>query len=311
MIDEASYLTRAQALSFAASRGYKISDEKWHRWRHWGLIPSPVLKGQGQGPGILALYPPSTGQQLVDVAQALTDKKRSLHSLQWSLWWSGREVQPQKLRQHLQREIKNAQKLRSEVRAIRNSAAAFARFDKRNRVRQRSGSLLSIIRRQLGKERFITFQFQARAILAGLYDSRESVDLEDWRKYMPWTTPDDVQQISKWCHPMEMARALRRTTDVELLVAREELRPLLTRATEIGTSNPQARIGPARGESVGLLFSQIVHELPQGLFLSWLRARQVPDFQQRRAQFSAFLDRPANEWPLASEPTDKTPKRTE
>jgi hypothetical protein len=108
-------LDEKQLLEAVSRAGETVSPHQLKRWRRGGLIPRPVVSHAPGVRGSSATYPSSTVEQLLAVAR-LHRSVRNLDDLVVALWWEGRWVKSEALRNAL---IGPLDQLASEAREVR------------------------------------------------------------------------------------------------------------------------------------------------------------------------------------------------
>src|SRR5258708_3456114 len=127
MPDAAADCSKTQLIAYAAERGRVVSPAQFDRWRKSGLLPSPVLKGLGQGLGTQAHYPP-VGPQLIAVVDQLR-KSRSVDDALWRLWWDGHPIDASRIRSLLDAALLNAEEASLGLQQLYDSDEHAERFE--------------------------------------------------------------------------------------------------------------------------------------------------------------------------------------
>jgi hypothetical protein len=294
MPDTAAFLTREQLLAYAVEHGHRVSGKQLDRWRKRGLIPSPVLKGRGRGPGMEARYPLSAGPQLIAVAGALRET-RDLDAVRWRLWWQGFAIAERYIRPQLIESLVHIRERRAEVESIRDDDEAFERFNQKTRRRLGTGGLARI-RRRLGKDRFVTFMMLLNEIASGTYDSPNSDNARDNVKRLNEGLElvamkmdnDTLLVLSRAFDPDALQAVIDTLETGELVAARDELKPLPPLLVEVGAQHPTEDFGGVSGAAVAVLADAVRNDVQPGLFLIWVRARRHPAFRTAYALFAAM-----------------------
>lgn len=116
MRETSSGLTKAEVLAEVRARGIDISESRFDRARKAGLLPTPKLGslGRGGGRGRQAIYPASAVELCVAVVDQL-NRRRSFNDALWSLWWEGYEVSMTRLRELLDKRLRELEEDRRQI----------------------------------------------------------------------------------------------------------------------------------------------------------------------------------------------------
>jgi hypothetical protein len=218
-----------------ARAGFSVTRDQLHRWQREGLLPRPRQRGRGRGHGTEVLYPPGTARQLVALCELL-QKKRSLDSACWDLWWRSYPVSEERVRGLFHRQV-------AYVEAIGNAFDAQLDPEPRDEARdlvkalEESGRarlshpVVSRMRRRIGKNRFPTFVNFLAGTAAGKRPELVDDDAEIVAKGLGLEDPNEVgdllANVSGALSPRKLREALEGASTEDLAEAKDEVRAAL------------------------------------------------------------------------------------
>jgi hypothetical protein len=299
MLNAAADWSKAQLIAYAAERGRVVTAAQFDRWRKSGLLPSPVLKGRGQGRGMQAIYSQSAGPQLVAVFDQLK-KNRSVDAALWRLWWDGHPIQAHRIRSVLDAEAHNAARFRSAVELLLDDDARAEKFERATRARSKDRNM-GRVRRRLGLARHATFVTLLAEVFSGSYASHDHGDALILSTGIgvsgtPVITPAVMHATAGLFQSDHLRSALERSQADEIDAGRDEMKVLLPRLIPVLAQNGERIFGAPVDPWFVAILAESVDEISPLELLVWLRLRAQPWFPLAFQVFSALLLRPLDEW---------------
>ncbi len=291
-----AFLTRSALLAFAAREGESVSPAQLDRWRKAGLLPTPVLRGRGQGLGMEARYPASAGAQLVRIARELRTT-RDVDAVRWRLWWKGEAIEASVIRRYLTAALNATHELAALVDRMdaddSEADAASKRFERSTRQRSRDAAYARL-RRSIGLHEHVGFALLLAQAFAGRYDGHSPEDFPRLGGLLGFS--DDGQRgfFSALSHMVNLVRA--NATDLlrddsEMLAARDQMRPLAMLVQSVlRDAALRTTLGVKATDGVrDLAASEPTNVLPPLVFLLWLGYRRHPHYAEILRSHGAFL----------------------
>jgi hypothetical protein len=224
------------------------------------------------------------------------------------LWWQGEDVAADRVRRSLVRTVAKTSKARQSALARQTDDEEWARFDQKNRRRLGDDDALAAVQERMDKGRFVQVQKSLQELTTGTLDRR---DIEETRSAFRQafgrvmsSQAFDVEAISPLSNPDGWRVALNRSSNDDLVAARQELRAFIAQLFNVCANNPELSLGGFPANVAAIMLSLISQDLPRELYLIWLASRQHTAFRVLFQFFMQTLQLPVAEWPKVVPPTD-------
>ncbi len=296
MTDEGIGEPREAVLAAARAVDPAFTEVMFKKWRDRGLVPRPIARpGRGREHGRGAIYPAGTTAQVIRVLEIRAeggrfDPDRAL----WRLWWERTPVDPERIRVLLAAELDQLEHLFAKV--FEGDELGEKAVEEIMRLAGgHLDGLLRAVRRQIGRDGFTQVCVLMVRVAAGRFDGWESTRDREWvdRALMldrarrdrigsasPWyrgNVEEVLRTVSRVVSPPVLRTTLSEASDDDLVLAREELRELLTLADAARVMAEALRGFGAFGFSALPSATELGDVPPPRLLLWWLSVRRLPE----------------------------------